>query len=184
MSNSNIVFGLTGSIACYKACELISTLVKEGHEVQTVVSISALNFIGKATLEGLTGKSVYYDTFEEGKMMSHIELVKWADIFVTAPATANTINKLAAGIGDNIIGALFLANNFQKPYLISPAMNTQMLEHPATQNSLYTLKKWGCKVLDTDEGILACGDIGKGKLLSLPKIDQAIKRELYPRGVQ
>lgn len=182
MSGSNITFQLTGSIACYKSCGLISTLVQEGYNVQTVVTKSALNFIGTATLEGLTGRPVLSDTFENGKMMGHIDLIKWTDLFIIAPATANTINKLAAGIADDFLGSLFLANNFQRPYLISPAMNTQMLEHPATRKSLKTLSSWGCQILDTDMGPLACKDVGKGRLLDVSKIERLIKEKLPSRA--
>lgn len=165
MSNYKILFKITGSIAAYKSAYLISKLVQNGYEVQTVVTKSALEFIGKATLEGLTGKPVITDTFESGGMMSHINLVKWADLTIIAPATANTINKLTAGIGDNILTSLFLAHDFKTPYLIAPAMNLWMYDHPATKDSLEKLKSWGVEILPTGEGYLACGDMGKGKLL-------------------
>ena len=95
MSNYKILFKITGSIAAYKSAYLISKLVQNGYEVQTVATVSALQFIGAATLEGLTGKPVVVDTFESGGMMSHINLVKWADLTILAPATANPLNKLA-----------------------------------------------------------------------------------------
>ena len=165
MSNYKILFKITGSIAAYKSAYLISKLVQNGYEVQTVATVSALQFIGAATLEGLTGKPVVVDTFESGGMMSHINLVKWADLTILAPATANTINKLASGIGDNILTSLFLAHDWQTPYLIAPAMNTWMYDHPATKLSLEKLKNWGVEIFSTSEGYLACGDLGKGKLL-------------------
>lgn len=169
-SKTKILFKLTGSIAAYKSAYLISKLVQNSFEVQTVASNSALQFIGKATLEGLTSKPVYTDSFEEGKMMSHINLVKWADLTILCPATANTVNKMANGIGDNLVTSLFLAHDWSKPYIIAPAMNTAMFDHPATQESFAKLEKWGVKILPTDDGHLACGDYGKGKLLDPDKI--------------
>ncbi|MGQ9643880.1 MAG: bifunctional phosphopantothenoylcysteine decarboxylase/phosphopantothenate--cysteine ligase CoaBC, partial [Ignavibacterium sp.] len=165
MSKYKILFKLTGSIAAYKSAYLISKLVQNNFEVQTVVSDSALQFIGKATLEGLTGKEVLSDTYENGKMMSHINLIKWADIVLLCPASANTINKMANGIADNLITTLFLAHDWNKPYIIAPAMNSKMYNHPITKNSLNKLESIGVKILPTDSGYLACGDVGEGKLL-------------------
>lgn len=165
MSKYKILFKLTDSIAAYKSAYLISKLVQNNFEVQIVVSDSALQFIGKATLEGLTGKEVISDTFENGKMMSHINLIKWADIVLLCPASANTINKMANGIADNLITTLFLAHDWNKPYIIAPAMNSKMYNHPITKNSLNKLESIGVKVLPTDSGYLACGDVGEGKLL-------------------
>ena len=165
MSNYKILFKISGSIAAYKSAYLISKLVQNGFEIKVVATDYALKFIGKATLEGLTGNKVYTDSFEEGEMMSHINLNKWADLTIICPATANTINKLASGISDNLLTSLFLAHDRSKPYLIAPAMNTLMFDHPATQASLTKLKEWGVQILPTAEGYLACGDTGKGKLL-------------------
>ena len=174
MSPSKILFKLTGSIACYKACNLISKWVQEGHDVQVVASEAALRFVGDSTFEGLTGKPVYHDLYAAGKQMAHINLVKWADLTVLCPATANTINKLAQGLGDDLVSSLFLAHDFKKPYFVVPAMNTAMYRHPATQDSLRKLESWGVKVLPTSEGRLACGDVGEGKLLEPELIAESI----------
>ena len=165
MLKSKILFKISASIAAYKSAYLISKLVQNGFEVQTVVTESALKFIGKATLEGLTGKPVLIDHFEESKMMNHINLMKWADIIILCPASANTISKMANGIADNLVTSLFLAHKWDKPYLIAPAMNTAMYNHPATQESLNKLIEWGVNILPTNSGYLACGDVGEGKLL-------------------
>lgn len=133
--------------------------------MQTIASRAALKFVGPSTLEGLTGNPVYSDLYESGKQMAHINLAKWADITVLCPATANTINKLSQGMGDDLLSSLFLAHDFKKPYFLAPAMNTAMYRHPATQESLEKLSSWGVKVLSTGEGRLACGDVGEGKLL-------------------
>lgn len=165
MSKYKILFQISGSIAAYKSAYLISKLVQNDFDVQTVASRSALKFIGRATLEGLTSKPVLTDQFQTGHMMAHINLIKWADMIVLAPASANTINKMANGIADNLITSLFLAYNFDKPYLIAPAMNSNMYEHPATQSSIKKLKSWGINILPVQSGYLACGDYGSGKML-------------------
>ncbi|MFZ2322468.1 MAG: bifunctional phosphopantothenoylcysteine decarboxylase/phosphopantothenate--cysteine ligase CoaBC [Ignavibacteriaceae bacterium] len=188
MLKSKILFKISASIAAYKSAYLISKLMQNGFEVQTVMTNSALQFIGKATLEGLTGKPVLIDHFEDGKMMNHINLMKWADLIIFCPASANTINKMANGIADNLVTSLFLAHSWDKPYLIAPAMNTAMYKHPATQESLTKLKKWGVDILPTDSGYLACGDIGEGKLFDPDKIYDyiikilSIKENEFPKG--
>lgn len=177
---SKILFALTGSIACFKACEVISSLTKLGHSVQTVATDSALQFIGSATLEGLTNSAVLTSSYETGKMMSHIHAVRNSDIFVICPATAHTINGLAAGTLDGILGDLYLANNFNTKILIFPAMNSQMLSHPATIEALEKLKKWGAEIYLGEEGSLACGEYGSGRLMEptliLKKIESHLAR--------
>lgn len=176
MSKGKILFQLSGSIACFKACQAISLLAKDGFEIETVLSPSALNFIGTATVEGLTGRKVHTDTFCEGRQMSHIWLTRWADIIVLCPATANSINKLSSGIGDDLISNIFLAHDFSKPYLIFPAMNEKMLLNPATKNSIQTLKAWGIEIQDSNTGDLACGEIGVGRLLEPEQILMTIQK--------
>jgi phosphopantothenoylcysteine decarboxylase / phosphopantothenate---cysteine ligase len=183
MLKSKILFKISGSIAAYKSAYLISKLVQNGYEVQTAATQAALKFIGKASLEGLTGKPVLIDQYEDGKMMNHINLMKWADLIILCPASANTINKMANGISDNLITSLFLAHNWDKPYLIAPAMNTAMYNHPATKESLRKLKDWGVEILPTDSGYLACGDIGEGKLLEPDIIYDSIVSSLQNNAV-
>lgn len=165
MYNKRILIGITGSIAAYKTAYLISKLVQSGFEVRIAATDNALQFIGKATLEGLTGHRVYTGQYNDDEMMSHISLVKWAEITLICPASANTINKMACGIADNLITSLYLAQDLNKPYIIAPAMNTNMYNHPATKESIRVLEKRGVTVLPTDEGYLACGDTGRGKLV-------------------
>lgn len=165
MSGYKILYKVTGSIAAYKSAIIISRLVQAGCDVKVVATESALKFVGKATYEGLSGNQVYSNSFADGEMMSHIKLVKWADLTIVAPATANTINKLACGIGDSLLTSLFLAHDWSKPYLIAPAMNTNMFTHPATLAAIDKLKTWGATILPTEVGYLACGDIGEGKFL-------------------
>lgn len=174
----NILFMLSGSIACFKACELISQLVQKGFKVKTVATKSAFQFIGPATLEGLTNEAVISDNFEVGKMMSHIDLARWADLILVCPATAHTINAMASGSGGDIITDIFLSNNFLKPFWVAPAMNVQMLSHPATQENIKKLKGWGTTILETESGNLACGEQGAGRLLAPSVIFEKILGEL------
>ncbi len=176
MSRSKILFQLSGSIACFKACSLLSMLVKAGHEVEVVATASALKFVGEATLEGLTGRRVHTSTFESGSYMQHIHLMRWADAIVLCPASANTIAKFAAGIGDDLVTTLFLAHDFKKPYLVAPAMNQSMYAHPATRSALEKISGWGLTILPTGFGTLACGENGDGRMLEPDEIFAAIAR--------
>jgi len=183
MSNSRkLLFILTGSISAFKAAAAISTLKKRGFEIQTVASPSALEFVGPATLEGLTGRPVLTRVFESGHMMDHINLARWADAAVVCPATANVINKLAAGLADDLIGSLFLAWGGQKPWLVFPAMNHEMLAHPATQAAIQKLKSFNVQVMETGEGLQACGETGEGRLLEPDEIMRKIEKTFEKEG--
>ncbi len=167
---------MTGSIACYKACSVISTLQQMGFSVQVVMSTASLKFVGSATVEGLTGKTPITDMYASGSVMDHIHLIRWADLILVAPATANYINKISAGIGDDLITTLYLAHDFKKPLLVVPAMNTTMYLHPTVQNSIQQLKKLGVEILETASGVLACGEVGLGKLLDPALIVEDVKK--------
>lgn len=156
---------MTGSIACYKACQVISRLAQNNCDVQVVATPSALKFVGNATIEGLSGKPVISDMYATGNVMDHIHLMRWADLILVAPATASFINKAAQGVGDDLVQTLFLAHDFKRPFLVAPAMNTSMYTHPVTQKSLQTLRDMGIEMLDSASGILACGEEGWGRLL-------------------
>lgn len=164
-SEFNVLFMLSGSIACYKSAIAISKLVQDGCTVKTVATSAALKFLGEATLEGLTGQPVFKDIYEPGRQMDHIHLARWANLIVLCPATANTINDLAAGLGSNPVSSVALSNNFIKPLWICPAMNSEMMKHPATQNSLKLLRTWGSRILEATDGALACGEYGQGRLI-------------------
>jgi phosphopantothenoylcysteine decarboxylase/phosphopantothenate--cysteine ligase len=178
---SKILFMMTGSIACYKACQVISRLVQSGNEVQVVASPSALQFVGNATLEGLTGKSAVSELYAAGHLMDHIHLMRWADLIIVAPATANYLNKIAQGVGDDLLTTLFLAHDFKKPFLLAPAMNTSMYLHPVTQSSIKRLREFGLEILETASGVLACGETGFGKLLEPDLILTEITKRLASR---
>lgn len=170
---------MSGSIACYKVCAVISQLKQNGFLIKVVMSSAAQKFIGTATIEGLLGDAPITDMYQSGSVMDHVHLARWADLILLAPATANTINKMAAGIGDDLINTLFLAHDFKKPFLIVPAMNTKMYEHPTTQKSLSELKKMGLQILEVASGVLACGEIGYGRLLEPDLILKEIESQLF-----
>lgn len=174
----NILIILTGSIACYKSCSVISKLKQKGHSLKVVLSPSSLQFIGAATIEGLTGEPPITDMYSTGRVMDHISLVRWADLILAAPATANYINKISNGIGDDLLTTLFLAHDFEKPFLIAPAMNTKMYLHPVTQESIRKLRQMNIEILETASGVLACGEVGSGKLLDPELIIEEVEKNL------
>lgn len=175
---SNLLVILSGSIACYKACDAISQLVQRGHRVRTVATEAALKFVGTATLEGLTREKVGTDLFGPGEALDHITLARWADATIVCPATANTINRLAAGLADDLAGALLLAHDRGKPLLIAPAMNPAMWAHPATTASVARLRTWGARFIDVGLGRTACGETGEGRLAEPDDIVAAIEAAL------
>lgn len=182
MSRGNVLFLLSGSIACYKACGVISRLAQSGVTVQTAVTPAALKFVGATTLEGLSGRPVFADLWKEGHALDHIELARAADLALLCPATANTINRLANGLADDPVGALFLAWELkEKPWWIAPAMNAKMWEHPATNASLAKLRSWGVSVLDPIEGPHACGEGGAGRLAEPEQIAAEVLKHLDKR---
>ena len=178
LNNKNILIILTGSIACYKSCSVISRLKQKGHNLKVVLSPSSLEFIGKATIEGLTGETPITDMYASGNTMDHINLARWADLVLVAPATANYINKIAYGLGDDLLTTLFLAHDFTKPFLIAPAMNTKMYLHPTTQASIQKLRAMNIEILEAASGVLACGEIGSGRLLEPELILEEIEKFL------
>ena len=171
LENKNILIGITGGIAAYKICELIRMYRKARANVRVVLTPNALNFVTKLTLQTLSNNEVYVDNFEIDEYKpEHIALTE-ADIFVIAPASANTISKLANGICDNLL--LSTACAFNKPFLIVPAMNTNMWENPFIQENLLKLKQNGYHILEPDEGYLACGTNGKGRMREVEEIFEA-----------
>ncbi len=175
MSGSNVLFILSGSIACYKACDAISRLVQRGHRVRAVATSAALRFVGTATLEGLTREKVGSDLFAEGSALEHIDWARWADVVIVCPATANTLNRMAAGLADDLAGALLLAHDWQKPLLIAPAMNPAMWSHPATVASVERLRGWGARFIAVGAGRTACGEVGEGRLAEPAEIVAAVE---------
>jgi phosphopantothenoylcysteine decarboxylase/phosphopantothenate--cysteine ligase len=183
MASKNVLFFLTGSIACAKACTTISRLVQSGVTVQTVVTPAALHFIGKATLEGLSGRRAYDDLWAEGAALDHIEFARKADLALVCPATANTINRFAAGLADDLAGALFLAHDRAKPFLIAPAMNPAMWSHPATARNVAALVADGVRFVGPNAGEMAeSGEAGIGRMAEPLEIVAALEALLAPAG--
>lgn len=178
MKNTCIVLGVTGSIAAYKAADLTSLLVKAGADVRVVMTEAATRIIAPITLQTLSRNPVAVDIWgeEDDWQPGHIELADSADLLAVVPATANTIACFAHGLAPNLLTNIYLAT--QAKVLIAPAMNSKMLAHPATQKNLKTLEGRGNVVMDTDEGLLACGYEGKGKLASVDVVFDTIKATL------
>ena len=177
---ANILLAVTGSISAYKAADLTSQLTKLGHHVRVLMTPAATAFITPLTLQVLSKQAVLVDvmTEEDPKQIQHIDLGKEADLFLVAPASANTIAKLAHGFADNIVTSTALALPSEVKKFLAPAMNTKMLDHPATQNNLETLKSYGYQIIPPREAILACGDQGSGALASIETILTTIQESL------
>lgn len=176
LENKNILIGITGGIAAYKICSLIRLYKKARANVRVVVTPNALQFVTKLTLQTLSNNEVYVDNFEIDEYKpEHISLCE-ADIFVIAPATANTISKIANGICDNLL--LSTACAFNKPVLLAPAMNTNMWENPFVQENIIKLKNNGYHILNPDVGYLACGTNGAGRMVEVEDIFDETSRIL------
>jgi phosphopantothenoylcysteine synthetase/decarboxylase len=162
----NIVLGVTGSIAAYKAAELASQLVKADCDVRVVMTADALRFITPLTFKSLSRHPVVTDLYdeEEGWKPTHIRLADEADLFLVAPATANVLAKLANGLADDALTCIALALNVRAKVLLAPAMNGKMWLHPATQHNVATLKQRGGEFIGPEEGMLSCGYEGLGRL--------------------
>jgi phosphopantothenoylcysteine decarboxylase/phosphopantothenate--cysteine ligase len=129
-----------------------------------VATQAALKFVGVATLEGLTREKVGTELFADGAALDHITFARWADVTVVCPATANTLNRMAAGLGDDLAGALLLAHDWSKPLVVAPAMNPAMWSHPATVTAVARLREWGVRFVEVGAGRTACGEVGEGRL--------------------
>src|SRR6478609_3597712 len=177
-----IALGITGGIGAYKAVEVARGLQKRGHDVVAIMTPSARKFVGEVTFEAITRRPVITDQYARGANASieHIALASSIDLLLVAPATANVIGKLANGIADDFLSSLYLAT--RAPVLLAPAMNTNMLEHPAVRHNLQTLASRGVRFVDPGEGFLACGWIGKGRLAEPEAIVEAAERMLKPAG--
>lgn len=164
LKDKHILLGISGGIAAYKTPELIRLFVKAGAQVRVVATKNALEFVTELTLQTVSKNEVYTDTFAKQNEYSteHIALNDWADVLLVAPATANILGKFASGIGDDALSTSFLA--FNKPVFAAPAMNTKMFNNAAVQNNMDLLKKRGIQFIEPTEGVLACGDYGKGRM--------------------
>ena len=179
---ARIALGVTGGIGAYKSVEVARRLQQDGHEVVAVMTASACRFVGPLTFEAITQHRVITDQFEPGTNadIEHIALASNIDLLLVAPATANMIGKLANGIADDFLSALYLAT--PAPVLIAPAMNSNMLAHGAVQQNMTALIDRGVHVVEPGEGYLACGWIGKGRLAAPEEIVAAAQQVLRPDG--
>jgi len=170
LDGKRILLGVSGSIAAYKAADLASALVKLGAEVQVVMTKGATQFITPMTLQVLSRRPVASDLWDEGKgwVPGHIEIADSADLLLVAPATADVLAQFAHGLAPDLLSSIYLAT--PAPVMLCPAMNGKMLDHPATQANLATLRARGHVVVDPCEGILACGYEGKGRLAPVDEI--------------
>ena len=170
--NKNIVLGVTGSIAAHRAADLASMLAKRGGDVHVVMTADALRFITELPFKTLSRNPVVTDLYdeEEGWKPTHIKLADEAGLLLIAPATANTIAKLALGIADDALTCIALALNPKVKILIAPAMNGKMWLHPATQQNVATLKSRGAEFIGPEEGMLSCGYEGIGRLWPVDKV--------------
>jgi len=174
-----LILGVTGSIAAYKAADLVNLLAKEKINVNVIMTGAAVKFIAPLTFQTLSKNKVYVDMFEEIAYsdVRHISLAQKADCCVIAPATANIIGKIASGIADDMLSTVVMAVR-NKPVIICPAMNTAMYENPITQGNIAKLKGFGYRFIEPKESMLACGDFGKGALADVKLIAEAIKSAL------
>ncbi|HYE80592.1 MAG TPA: bifunctional phosphopantothenoylcysteine decarboxylase/phosphopantothenate--cysteine ligase CoaBC [Clostridia bacterium] len=180
LKGKNIVLGVSGGIAAYKACELVSRIKKLDAEVHVIMTDSAARFVTPLTFQSLSLNQVASDMFEVPKYweIEHISLAKLADVFVIAPATANIIGKLAGGIADDMLSTTVMAT--RAPVIIAPAMNTNMYENPVVQRNISILKDMGYSFVEPEEGRLACGDVGRGKMAD-PSVIEGVIIEVLSR---
>ena len=183
LKGKTVVLGVTGSIAAYKIATLASSLKKLEADVHVIMTANATNFINPITFETLTGNKCLVDTFDRNFEFNveHVSLAKKADVFMVAPATANVIAKAAHGLADDMLTTTLLAAKC--PKLVSPAMNTQMLENPITQDNIDTLIKYGFQIITPANGYLACGDTGNGKMPEPDVLLEHIIAALTPKDM-
>ncbi len=178
LTGKTVLLGVSGGIACYKAAQLASDLVKQHANVHVVMTQNAAEFITPLTFETLTGNRSVLDTFDRNfpHEVKHISLAEQADLVLIAPATANVLAKLAHGLADDMLTTTVLA--CRCPKLAAPAMNTAMYENPVTQDNLATLRRYGWEILEPDAGRLACGATGRGKLPDPARLLEAVAHRI------
>lgn len=181
MNKKNIVLGVTGGIAAYKACEITSRLIKLDFNIQVIMTKSAQEFVKPLVFQSLTNQSVITDMFEKPSSwdIEHISLAQKADLFLIAPATANIIGKVACGIADDMLSTTIMAT--KAPVVFAPAMNTAMYQNKIVQKNIDTLQELGYYFIKPSEGRLACGDIGVGKLADIDTIIKEVQQILSPK---
>jgi len=181
IKNKKILIGVTAGIAIYKICSLVRLFLKNGAQVRVIMTNNATKLISPITFQALTNSQVYISMFPptDSNALDHINLSKWADLFILAPATANTIGKIANGICDNILTTTILALPEKIPLIIAPAMNVNMWENPFVQENIKKLKKRkNLFIIGPAKGILAEGIVGKGRMVEIEEIFKLAKKIL------
>ena len=178
LTGKKIVVGVTGGIAAYKACDLVSRLKKRGAQVRVVLTEHACQFVQPLTFETLSGNPAYTDSFDRKYEIGHVALAKWADLLLIAPATANCMAKMACGVADDLLSTTCLA--VRCPVLVAPAMNSAMWRNPATQANLALLRSRGVRFVGPEAGHLACGDDDVGRMSEPEQIVEAVDAILNP----
>ena len=184
LAKKKILFGITGSIAAYKTVDWVRSLVKEEAQVKVVMTEAATRFVTGLTFAALSGNRVYELMFDplDQELIPHINLAREADLILVAPATAQTIGRLAHGLAEDLLSAIVLAS--QAKIMVCPAMNSQMYNHPATKQNLATLKKYGYTVIEPDSGLMACGEEGPGRLPEWPTVHKRILESFTPQDLR
>jgi len=182
MVGKRILLGVTGGIAAYKSPDVVRRLIERGADVQVVMTGGAREFVAPLTFQAVSGREVRSDLWDESaeRAMSHIELARWADLVLVAPATADFVAHLAHGLADNLLSTVCLATG--APVAIAPAMNRQMWVNPATQANIATLRERGVHVLGPDSGSQACGEVGEGRMMEPADIAAAVFAVLPAEG--
>ncbi len=178
IKSSKILVGVTGGIAVYKTCSLITTLLKEGADIEVIMTESATKFVSPLTFQSLLNKPIHVNLWNSGNGdgINHINLAHWPDLLILVPATANTISKISLGIADNLLTTVLLALLPETPVLIAPAMNTNMWNNSIFKSNLEKLKSLKkFIILEPRSGVLACRDEGVGKIPSNESIIEAIR---------
>lgn len=184
LRGKRILVGISGGIAAYKIPELIRSLTKAGAEVRVTATKHALEFVTELTLQTVSGSRVYSDVFAaiNEHATEHISLPEWCDMLLVAPATANVLAKMASGIADDALTTTICSCVARKPVIVAPAMNDKMWENPATQNAVDTIRKWqNIRIVEPDEGPLACGTNGKGRMAEIDELQEAVEYALAPQ---
>ena len=180
LNGKQILFGVTGSIAAYKAIEIVRRLTENGADVSVIMTDAACRFISPITFEAISKRPAHIDLFNG--YFKHINLVKEAHMFIIAPASANTISKIACGIADNLLTTTYLA--YEGPVLIAPAMNSRMYKNPTVQKNIRELEKAGAIFIGPESGELACGEEGIGRMAEIGDIIEAVKSALTPKDLK
>lgn len=178
LTGRRILLAVTGGVAAYKSAYLARRLVESGAEVKVILTDSALEFIGRQTFAAITGEQPVTSMFAQTDVSPHTNLARWSEVVIVAPATASTLGRLVAGISNDLVTATLLATT--SPVVVAPAMHTEMWEHPATQQNIATLKKWGYRIVGPEVGPLAGGDTGMGRVAEPETVLEAVEAALTP----